>query len=830
MEPYSFDGRSYIVTSSNLNLLPLGKTNRSFSLWMKSNITTDPPNRDMFNWGTYLTSQRFGFTMYSARPYFVGQNNDFYGNGNIGDNLWHHVIVTYDGTRVVIYIDGLYNAAATKNLNTQVPQVIIGRSPLNHPAPTYFNGQMDDIFIYNRVLSESEIQQLYSPKQKILWSTGDTTSSIAVKPAQTTTYYVTVTDGITICRDSVRVTVFDPVSYNPLPDKTIASSDSVILDAGAGYTRYQWSNGSSARNITVRSTGLYKVTVTTPQGCIATDSSFVQFADTVGVFIPVVNAVCNMPVDVPIKAYKFRNMLTMQGSINWDTSGLRFESVSNFGPPAMSMGAVNFGTTQTSEGRIAFSWNDAIVKGVTLSDSTTLFVLRFMPIGSTSKRITVNIVNSPTPLEFIDINYNKQVTVIRNGEIHLTCDGIVAGRIITPLDQGIPNVVLTLAGTDITKATMTDRDGNYSLRAVSGSYILAPGKNNEKHKTNGISTMDIAMIQSHILQKDLLNSPFKIIAGDANSSGTVSTADLLYIRRMVLNVDTSFPGNKTWAFVDANHTFSNPQNPFPYPSNKTFTNFSGNMSQSFRAIKLGDVNFDRNPLLDNPQGLKDTLRLYYETTTLKDNGTVIVQLRVKDVKNLLGFQYTVNWDKHKLLYQGIGANPLKISVGEGWVDDGYLVLSWNDPEAGGIQLKEGDLLFELNYHTDKNFDKARLGISSDKVSTEVFNSQYELLELRLEASDILKPQELASVKFKIYPNPAETVINVQWSASVEGVGYIHLFDLSGRKVYEEKVNVNAGDNKFSLYLNKGRFARGTYVLQLTSEKNVYVKKVKIGNE
>lgn len=112
----------------------------------------------------------------------------------------------------------------------------------------------------------------------------------------------------------------------------------------------------------------------------------------------------------------------------------------------------------------------------------------------------------------------------------------------------------------------------------------------------------------------------------------------------------------------------------------------------------------------------------------------------------------------------------------------------------------------------------------------MFNSQYELLELRLEASDILKPQELASVKFKIYPNPAETVINVQWIASVEGIGYIHLFDLSGRKVYEEKVNVNAGDNKFSLYLNKGRFARGTYVLQLTSEKNVYVKKVKIGNE
>jgi len=616
--------------------------------------------------------------------------------------------------------------------------------------------------------------------------------------------------------------------YNALQDTIRVGGDSVNLDAGIGYATYTWNTGANTRIISAKSTGWYKVIVSNTLGCTAFDSSYVQFIDTVGIFIPVVNAICNTPVDVPIKVYRFRNMLTMQGSINWDTSGMRFESVSNFGPAAMSMDAGNFGTTQTASGRLSFSWNDATVNGVTLIDSTTLFVLRFMPLGGNNKRIAVKLSNSPTPLEFIDLNYNKQVTVLKNGEVNLSCAGIVTGRIITPLDQGVQNVVLTLTGTDSTKTTITDRNGNYSLHAESGSYILTPGKNNEKNKTNGISTMDIALIQSHILQRNLLNSPYKIIAGDADNSGTVTTADIIYVRRMVLGIDSSLPGNRTWAFVDNDYTFINPLNPFPYPVFKTFTNFSGNLTQSFKAIKLADVNFDRNPLLDNPLGTKDTLSLYYETATVKANGLVTIQLRVREVKNLLGFQYTINWDKQKLTYLGVGANPLNISVGERWSDDGYLTFSWNDPVANGVQLKDGDLLFELSYRAEKDLDKTKLSISSEKIAEEVFNSDFELMELQLEASDILPARENASIKFRVYPNPAGHLINVQWSASGEGEGYIRLMDLSGRKVYEEKVNINKGENTYELSLDRGILAKGTYILQLTTEGREYVKKVIVG--
>ncbi len=43
--------------------------------------------------------------------------------------------------------------------------------------------------------------------------------------------------------------------------------DSVMLDAGAGFAAYRWSNGATSRHTTVRQSGVYTVTVTLSTGC-----------------------------------------------------------------------------------------------------------------------------------------------------------------------------------------------------------------------------------------------------------------------------------------------------------------------------------------------------------------------------------------------------------------------------------------------------------------------------------------------------------------------------------------------------------------------------------
>jgi gliding motility-associated-like protein len=90
---------------------------------------------------------------------------------------------------------------------------------------------------------------------------------------------VTATDGITTCTDSILVNVSSISNFNPFQDTTRQCGTSKLLDAGAGYTGYSWSNGASSQSITAAVKGLYKISVSNSEGCIATDSTYLSMVN-----------------------------------------------------------------------------------------------------------------------------------------------------------------------------------------------------------------------------------------------------------------------------------------------------------------------------------------------------------------------------------------------------------------------------------------------------------------------------------------------------------------------------------------------------------------------
>jgi hypothetical protein len=63
---------------------------------------------------------------------------------------------------------------------------------------------------------------------------------------------------------------------------------------------------------------------------------------------------CQATIDVPISASKFKSMLTMQGSIGWDTAYLSLDSIADFGPAALALKRSNFGFDMIPEGFLFF--------------------------------------------------------------------------------------------------------------------------------------------------------------------------------------------------------------------------------------------------------------------------------------------------------------------------------------------------------------------------------------------------------------------------------------------------------------------------------------------
>ncbi len=78
----------------------------------------------------------------------------------INDSLWHHIVVAFDGSNKFVYIDGILAISETtkRRLKKNNSLVRIGsRGVLNE-----FNGRIDDVVIWKRVLSATEITNIYN--------------------------------------------------------------------------------------------------------------------------------------------------------------------------------------------------------------------------------------------------------------------------------------------------------------------------------------------------------------------------------------------------------------------------------------------------------------------------------------------------------------------------------------------------------------------------------------------------------------------------------------------------------------------------------------------
>ena len=84
------------------------------------------------------------------------------------DGKWHFIAGTYDGLTSSLYIDGVPDARMVlkeiKPMQHNDVDIHIGSLAVPEPPPhdvAFFDGLLDEVRLYNRVLSEEEIQTLY---------------------------------------------------------------------------------------------------------------------------------------------------------------------------------------------------------------------------------------------------------------------------------------------------------------------------------------------------------------------------------------------------------------------------------------------------------------------------------------------------------------------------------------------------------------------------------------------------------------------------------------------------------------------------------------------
>jgi hypothetical protein len=175
-QAYNFDSDYIRCTNPG----PLGNTSRTVSFWAKTSSSETNGGYCISYGNDNINGGEFGLRL---NRNCIGPTIDVSGSAmtydyaNANNSIWHHYVVSYDNllgsdiTSILIYIDGILESpvcdntnASSNDINTATEEPItFGRwCDLTGFSPVYFDGDLDDIGIWNRALTECEILQLYN--------------------------------------------------------------------------------------------------------------------------------------------------------------------------------------------------------------------------------------------------------------------------------------------------------------------------------------------------------------------------------------------------------------------------------------------------------------------------------------------------------------------------------------------------------------------------------------------------------------------------------------------------------------------------------------------
>ncbi len=425
-------------------------------------------------------------------------------------------------------------------------------------------------------------------------------------------YTVTITDN-NGCTGTLEVTILNvgsSVNAGYTYDNNLLTVDFTSTSVNATNYLWDFGDGTSSTEInpnhTFATAGSFEVCLTVSNSC-----SNDMFCETITVTLPE-NVVFDLleisgeagdTVYLGVAVENFENMISFQKSIQMmDTTVAQFIGVSN-------LNLVDLATNDftVSNNTITVDWMTNATAGQTIIDGTIIYALAVKLLFKIDCSDVI-IDGNPLPISaeqnINGSNVNINVDVI-GGEV-CVINGLgntveIAGLIFKENGQTVANVEVTCL-TAPNPIYLTNSSGAYEFLDLpqGGDYTVTPYKNDAPE--NGLTALDLGLIQQHILGINLLNSPYKIIAADANNSTTITALDLVAIQNVIIGNATSFPNNTSWRFVPEDYNFPDPTNPFDpgFPEEITLYNLDADsLTENFIAIKIGDVNLNSTPSLNN---------------------------------------------------------------------------------------------------------------------------------------------------------------------------------------------------------------------------------------
>jgi len=376
----------------------------------------------------------------------------------------------------------------------------------------------------------------------------------------------------------------------------------------------------------------------------------------------------------------------------------------------------------------------------------------------------------------------------------------------------------------------SDKKGQYAFsNAIPylGAYRVLPLKNDDP--LNGVTTLDLALISQHILNITPLNSPYKMIAADANRSGTITTLDIVTLRRLILGISDTFTNNQSWRFVPRFYVFPNPVNPFakPFPEDIRVDSLLYGLDtfeNNFVSIKTGDVNDSAmaNSLL--PAEDRGTRNLFFDVPERIFHAGDTFSVPVRAQQAGVGFQFTLEHPGLELidLSPTLPMQPDHFAV---FGQEAALTVAFE------TELPAAHAQFVLHFRAISAGKLSTALRISDKITfAEGFqNIDYQILKPSVRFSDTHKNTPLVPSGFDLLPcepNPFAQQTRIPFFLSAPGRVTLAVSDASGRVLSRQNGYFSAGRQSFVL-ARTAEMLPGMLFIRVVSEVGSGYGKVRV---
>lgn len=417
------------------------------------------------------------------------------------------------------------------------------------------------------------------------------------------------------------------------------------------------------------------------------------------------------------------------------------------------------------------------------------------------------------------------VHIQANGNI---CDTIgarairIEGDVYTENLEMIENVEIGLQEMTTTQMNIanTDSQGHFAFENIDSGddYQLLPTSADDY--LNGVSTLDLIMIQRHILGLEQLDSPYKLIAADINGSENINGLDLIELRKLILGIYTELPQNDSWNFVDGAQVFVDPSAPWPFTKKIELNQPSQDMMENdFIAVKIGDVNSSAeiNSAAGQLSERSTKVRIQNEVHAVKEGQEYLIPIYFDQDVTVYGLQLDLEF-RNDLKVVNIESGKLDVSTGNVLLKEAQLTVSYDKEFL--FDIKSQEALFYVTVLTSSHLEGKVFDFKNEGLQNELYGDNYEVMGVSL--GDNI-PSFVTELKQNV-PNPFDGSTTIEFILPSATNVTLNVLNLNGKIIKSIKGYYESGRHEITLS-SADLNAKGVYYYQLDTEIYSATKKM-----